>query len=203
MSQANCTTSSFRAKWLLAFAIAGFAGGCSPDPQVDRQQPQVRPASSSAAIAATSESEDGEIEHGDGEHRVDVHDAHSTKVSGLPAPPATPWASDAPLREGMRRMHRAVETLGQAEHGHLDLSRTVAATEQVQQAANFMIANCKLAPEPDAALHGLLVALLNGAAKIQADPNDATPVAAMRDAIALYPRMFEDAGWQVDTATKD
>ncbi|MGV8943352.1 DnrO protein [Thermomonas sp.] len=142
-------------------------------------------------------------EHGADEHRVDVHDAHSTRVSGLPAPPATPWPSDAPLREGMRRMHHAVVALGHAEHGHLDVTQTVAATEQVQQAANFMIANCKLAPEPDAALHGLLVGLLNGATKIKADPNDTTPVAGMREAIALYPRMFEDAGWQADTARQE
>ena len=120
MSQANRTIPLFRC--LLAFAIAGSAGGCSPDPQVDRQHPPVQSVSSSAARTATSESE-----HGADEHRVDVHDAHSTIVSRLPAPPATPWPSDAPLREGMRRMHHAVEGLGHAEHGHLDLTQTLAA----------------------------------------------------------------------------
>ena len=130
----------------------------------------------------------------------DSHASHPPSGTSSPILPATPWASNAPLREGMRRMHRAVEALGHAEHDHLDAAQTIAAAQQVQAAAEYMIANCKLAPEPDAALHGLLATLLTGAAAIKADPTNTSPLNAMRDAMALYPRMFEDAAWQTDTA---
>lgn len=131
------------------------------------------------------------------------HPSHPPAGPSLPILPATPWASDAPLREGMRRMHRAVEALGHAEHDHLDVAQATAAAQQVQAAAEYMIGNCKLAPEPDAALHGLLATLMTGAAAVKADPANTTPVAAMRDAMALYPRMFQDAAWQADTARVD
>ena len=99
-------------------------------------------------------------------------------------------------------MHRAVEALGRAEHGHLDATQTSAAAQQVQDAANYMFSNCKLAPEPDAALHGVLASLISGAAAIKTNPANTSPVASMRDAVALYPRMFEDATWQADTASE-
>lgn len=158
--------------------------GCGPD--VEHQAP----AAQSAGIHAEPAAHQAE----------DSHDAHAVSGLALPTPPATPWPSDAPLREGMRRMHQAVAALEHAEHGHLDAAQAAAAAQLVQDAANDMIANCKLAPEPDAALHGLLVALLGGAAAIKADPADTTPVAAMREALALYPRMFDDPGWAADTA---
>ncbi len=173
---------------LLALAIAAIAGGCSRDGNADAQQDRHE-----QPVPTTSERG----------HVADVHAAHAPAVTELPPPPATPWLSDAPLREGMRRMHRAVEALEHANHEHLDVTQTLAASGQVQDAANFMIANCNLAPEPDAALHGLLTILLSGAHTIKASPHDTTPLAAMRDAVALYPRVFEDAAWQADTAATD
>ncbi len=133
----------------------------------------------------------------------DAHAAHAASDQAMPTLPATPWPSDPALREGMRRMQRAVQALEHAEHGHLDAAQSTAVAQQVQDAANYMIANCKLPAEPDAALHGLLSTLLAGAAAIKADPADTGPVASMREAIALYPRMFEDASWQSDTAAAE
>lgn len=129
----------------------------------------------------------------------DLHAAHGVSGPSVSMLPATPWPSDAALREGMRRMHRAVDALEHAKHGHLDAAQAAAA-QLVQDAANEMIANCKLPAEPDAALHGLLATLLGGAAAIKADPADTAPVAAMRKALALYPRMFDDPRWEADTA---
>lgn len=130
----------------------------------------------------------------------DSHSAHAVAGTPSAALPATPWPSDPALREGMRRMHRAVEALGHAEHDHLDAVQTAAAAQQVQAAAQYMIANCRLDPEPDAALHGLLATLMTGAAAIKADPANTAPVARMREALTLYPRMFEDPAWEADTS---
>lgn len=179
---------------MTALAIALATTGCSDRPAAADS------ASTAPAVAETAHDAAAEPMHDVAEHAADEHAGHATATTALPTPPATPWASDAPLREGMRRMHQAVDALGHAERGHLDATQTTAAAQQVQDAANFMFANCKLTPEPDAALHGLLAALLGGATAIKANPGDTSPVASMREAVALYPRMFEDAAWQADTA---
>jgi hypothetical protein len=53
-----------------------------------------------------------------------------------------------------------------------------------------MFAHCRLAPEPDAALHGILVPLLRAAQALKADPGKVGAVADMRAAIARYPQYF-------------
>ncbi len=175
--------------------VIAMTSGCS-----DRAAAPEDTASATPAAAVAGHDATAEPMHDVAEHATDEHAEHATAITALPTPPATPWASDAPLREGMRRMHRAVDALGHAERGHLDATQTTAAAQQVQDAANYMITNCKLAPEPDAALHGVLATLMTGAATIKGDPANTTPVASMRDAVALYPRMFEDATWKADTA---
>ena len=130
----------------------------------------------------------------------DAHAAHAADAVALPIPPAIPWQSDAPLREGMRRMHRAVDALGHGEHGDLDAAQVAAAAEEMQAAGDFMFANCKLEPDPDVALHSLLAVLIKGSQSLKDNPADLAPVAGMREALALYPRMFVDPDWQADTA---
>ena len=197
MSKSTRTTLSRFHLSLLVLAISALAVGCSHEEQADAQAD----AHAHATPATTANDHDAVAQpmHDDADHAADVHADHAAAVA-LPTPPATPWASDAPLREGMRRMHQAVEALGHAEHGHLDATQTTAAAQQVQDAANFMFANCKLAPEPDVALHGVLATLIGGATALKTNPADFAPVASMRDAVALYPQMFEDATWKTDTA---
>ena len=183
---------------LLVLAIAAITGGCSHEDPADVQASTQTPAK--AETAGTDHLAAPPI-HDDAYQPTDAHAEHASASAAPPALPATPWPSDAPLREGMRRMHRAVEALGHAEHGHLDATQTSAAAQQVQDAANYMFANCKLTPEPDAALHGVLATLIGGAAAIKTNPANTSPVASMRDALALYPRMFDDATWQADTTS--
>ena len=57
-----------------------------------------------------------------------------------------------------------------------------------------MFANCKLEPEPDLALHGVLARLMAGTRSLHAHPADAAPVAAMRAAVQDYGRLFDDPG---------
>ena len=185
--------------FLLALAIAAITGGCN-----NAERTHVQAETHANATPTDAESDHGAVDlptHGDAHPVVDDHAAH-TSATSLPTPPAKPWPSDAPLREGMRRMHQAVNALGYAEHDHLDAAQTTTVAQQVQEAANFMLANCKLPPEPDAALHGLLAVLLGGAGAIKANPADISPVASMREAVALYPRIFEDATWQADTGAE-
>lgn len=178
---------------MLAMAIA-LSAGCS-------ERAAAPDVAAHHAPAATAGEHEAANAHADAAIAEDTHAAHA--AAAPPALPTTPWPSDPPLREGMRRMHRAVEALGHAEHAHLDAAQTAAAAQHVQDAATYMITNCKLPPEPDAALHGVLATLMSGAAALKANPADTTPVAAMREAMALYPRMFEDPSWQADTQSAD
>jgi hypothetical protein len=119
---------------------------------------------------------------------------HAAAPTAAPAP-AQRWAPDAPLSEGMRRAHAAVDELRHYEMGHMSAPMAVDRATSVEEAVTFMFAHCKLAAEPDAALHGILVPLLSAAQALKADPKKVSAVADMRAAIAHYPQYFNDPGW--------
>lgn len=130
------------------------------------------------------------------------HAAHAAHAShdAKPQLPAQHWATDAPLRAGMRNMQEATETLNHYEMGHLDDVQRDNAVQKIDAAIKDMIANCKLKPEADAALHGLLEKFIVGANAARAGRFSKAELAPMQEALALYPRMFDDADWgkQVD-----
>ena len=102
------------------------------------------------------------------------------------------WASDAPLRKGMADIRTAVGMLEHAEHGHLDATQVRNLAGNIERSIGTIIAECKLAPEADAALHGVIGGLGQGVAALKSDPADTAPVAGMRAALADYARMFDD-----------
>lgn len=105
------------------------------------------------------------------------------------------WAPDAPLQTGMRRVRDALARATAApEHAATDRPASDLAAE-VRAATSFMFANCKLPPEPDVALHGILASLLAGAQALEKDPRDRAAVAAMQAALQEYPRQFDDPGF--------
>lgn len=109
--------------------------------------------------------------------------------------PAQRWATDAPLREGMSRVHEALKVLQHYPMGHVSEAMALDRVQQIKDAGAYMFANCKLPTKPDQALHGMLVPLLAAAQKLEKDPSDMSQVQAMRDAIANYPRYFDDPDW--------
>ena len=62
----------------------------------------------------------------------------------------------------------------------------------VQTHVAAIIATCKLSPEADAALHRILVPLMNSAAALKSDPGKRDAIAPMRQALADYARQFND-----------
>ncbi len=123
-----------------------------------------------------------------------AHHHAAAPVAAVTAP-AQRWTPDAPLREGMRRAYAAVDELRHYEMGHMSAPMAVDRATSVEQAVTFMFAHCKLAAEPDAALHGILVPLLGAAQALKNDPKHVEAVARMRAAIARYPQYFNDPGW--------
>jgi hypothetical protein len=124
--------------------------------------------------------------------------AHNSHAAHHP-PPASKidanhvrWAADAPLREGMRRMKTAIDGSIHQESGQLDQARVLAIASEVDQAAAFMFATCKLEQDPDAALHGLLARLMAGAEALRRGPDEVAALGAMRAALTDYVRLFDD-----------
>ncbi|WP_424680915.1 DnrO protein [Frateuria sp. YIM B11624] len=127
------------------------------------------------------------------------HAAHAHVAQPVP-PPSERWAADAVLRDGMGRIHTALEELRHYEMGHMDATMALDRVGLIEQAATDIFARCKLAPEQDAVLHGMLVPLLGAAQKLKADPQDMAQVQAMRKTVADYPRYFGDPGWAAPAA---
>jgi hypothetical protein len=112
--------------------------------------------------------------------------------------PAQRWTPDAPLREGMGRVHTALEELRHYEMGHMSETMALDRVATIEEATTDMFAHCKLAPDADAALHGMLVPLIASTQALKKNPQDMAAVAAMRAAVAGYPRYFDDPGWKLD-----
>ena len=95
----------------------------------------------------------------------------------------------------MARIRSAVEALQHGLMGHLTEAQQKDAAAQVDAAVADMIANCKLEPEADASLHGLLAPLVAGAGAVREGRFGQPELAAMQDALAQYPQRFDDPGW--------
>lgn len=123
-----------------------------------------------------------------------AHAGHAATAAEAPAP-AQRWATDAPLRAGMREIRTATTQLAQIQAGHLQADRRTAAAARIDAAVQNMIANCKLDPQADAALHGLLAKFMLGADAARSGRFSATDLSAMQQALARYPELFNDPGW--------
>jgi hypothetical protein len=119
---------------------------------------------------------------------------HAAAVATQATTPAVRYATDAPLRKGMADIRIAVGMLEHAGHGHLDAAQVRNLAAGIERSIGTIIAECKLAPEADAALHGIIGGLGQGIAALKEHPEDTSPVAGMRAALDDYARMFDDPG---------
>lgn len=117
---------------------------------------------------------------------------HPAPPAATQQAPAQRFATDAPLRAGMLGIRAAVEGLGHYEMGHMGPEQAATLAAQVQANVRDIIANCKLPPEADAALHLVIVPLMTNAAALEADPKKLEVIAPMRAALADYVRQFDD-----------
>lgn len=127
------------------------------------------------------------LEH---DHASHVVDANRSAV------PSQRFDTDAPLRKGMGEVQAALDDLRHYEMGHMPANMASERAGDVAKAVEGIFAECKLAPEADAALHTILVPLLGAAKRLEHDGSDLAAVAAMREAVASYPQRFDDPQWQ-------
>lgn len=99
---------------------------------------------------------------------------------------------DASLQQGMRNIRAAVDGLGHYEAGHAAPADAARLAGEIEDNVRSIIANCKLPPEADAALHGIIAPLMQNAGTLKSDPEKRETIAAMRKALADYARQFDD-----------
>lgn len=118
------------------------------------------------------------------------HDHHSAAAA---APvPAQRYMADAPLREHMGGIRSAVAALEHGEHGHLDAAQVRVLAEGIQAHVRGIVAECKLLPDADAVLHGIIAPLAANAEKLKSDPQATGAIAPMRAALETYDASFDE-----------
>ncbi len=147
-----------------------------------------------AAFLVLTASAQAQPEHDPGAHS---HDHAQQGAAQLTLDHGQPWATDAPLRDGMERVRAAVATAEQAAaQGGMTAADAQTLTVAVEDAIAFMVRNCHLEPQADANLHILLGRLSAAAAAVKTDPGAADGLAQMLEVLDLYPRHFNHPGWQ-------
>ncbi len=129
------------------------------------------------------------------QHAHEGHAAPATVPSATAAAPSQRFAADATLRQEMADIRVAVNALDHYVHGHMAAEQAQALGTKVEDRVRHIIANCKLPPDADAAMHTIIVPLMQNAAALRKHPQDTTVVAPMRDALEAYARQFDDPGF--------
>ena len=127
-----------------------------------------------------------------------AHD-HGHAVAAKPLPSGQRWATDAPLREGMTTMRGALESRLEAIHGDkLGSDQYKALAQVTEKQIAHIVANCKLSPDADAALHGVIAKMGEGAeamsGKSKVKPREGAVLLA--EALDEYGRLFDHPGWK-------
>ena len=138
------------------------------------------------------------VDHGHADATaVEGHDSHAAHGSRDTPMPARRWIPDAPLSRGMQRVRTATAMLEHGAHGHLDDAQVRGIAAELKSAVDTMFAECKLEPEPDAALHSLLARVLMARNRLAESGYDAAALAELKAVLDRYPLLFEDADWSV------
>ena len=131
---------------------------------------------------------------------TDTEQAHHGHASHEPAPALAEgqrWATDAPLREAMLRIREGVASRMHAFHeDSLPVEEAQALADAVEADVQYMITNCRLEPQPDAALHALIGRMLGAAEALRADPAAPGGMPELVSVLREYGASFDHPGWE-------
>ena len=120
-----------------------------------------------------------------------AHEHDHAEAPAAVVDPAQRFAADATLHRHMESIAADVDGLSHFVMGHLGPEQAVQLADRIAASVRSIIAECRLPPDADQALHGIIAPLLQNAGKLSADPTDTTVVAPMQAAVAEYQRLFE------------
>lgn len=125
-------------------------------------------------------------------HHHAAHD-HATEYDAeLASANGKRFATDQPLRIGMARIRTAVTSLERLDDSHPP-AQVIEQANAIERHIDFLIANCRLDPQADAVLHGIISQLLAATGKLREAPEDAAPVAQLQAALHEYDNRFDTA----------
>ena len=124
----------------------------------------------------------------------DGHAHHAPAAAVSQEIPAQRYATDAPLRTGMAQIRAAVGGLAHYEMGHMGPEQAATLATDIQEQIGYIVANCKLDPQADAALHVVIAKLGGSAQALKGSPEDLSAIPPMREALQDYARQFDDPG---------
>jgi hypothetical protein len=123
------------------------------------------------------------------------HHVTGTTDAGHSLVPARRWRTEPALRTGMGRIRAAMLVLSGDTGARLSDAAVREQAARIADATAYLFAHCDLAPDADAALHGMLVPLLAATRRLKEHPGQRSAVSALRRAVRDYPRYFDDPGW--------
>ncbi len=134
--------------------------------------------------------------HDRGDHAAGHDHAHHDS-SALSLDDGKRWATDAPLRLGMERIRNATTTVvARRTTNGVDAATAASLSNAINENVNYLIANCKLPPKADAALHVIITDLLTGAGALNAHPESPEGLDRIIAALRVYPEYFDHPQWQ-------
>ncbi|MBS0372589.1 MAG: hypothetical protein JSS57_25715 [Proteobacteria bacterium] len=128
------------------------------------------------------------------------HEHHGTApAAGLHLNAGAQWETDAPLRQVMDDINRALARALPAIHGERFGRRDYAAlAATVDRKVAYAVEHCRLAPEADEVLHLVIADMLGGAemmrSKLPAQRH--AGAARLHRALQDYGTYFQHPGWQ-------
>lgn len=191
----------FKIKIALLPALLAFAA-CTAIDTEEAQPPVAQDQNAARRHEHAHHEHDQQHQHQHEHKRRHEHARHQHQHAAVPAQPggAAPqiWETDAPLREGMRNIRAALRTLEAGRADGLSGSEANDFAAQIDKQVAFLINNCKLQPQADAALHTIIADLVGAAQSLKSDPAELDVFASMHAALQRYARRFNDPEWRGD-----
>lgn len=135
-----------------------------------------------------------------GAFAADAHDHGKAAPHKLELNAGKKWSTDDALRQGMTTIHASVsQTLPAAHSGKAKASDYDAFGQTVSAQIAYIVENCKLDPKADEQLHIVIAEMVAGADMAQGkqgDPERASGVVKIAQALNTYGAHFQHPGWK-------
>lgn len=125
------------------------------------------------------------------------HEGHQVGEMALTLNAGVKWQGDDNMIKGMEGIRGAIVPRLAAIHDQtLPAEDYKVMAAEIQAQVDFLVANCKLAPEVDEQLHMVLEQVLNGISEIQNGPDQRSGAVRIVMALKAYGDHFEHPNWQ-------